>query len=910
MSSFKEVNAVRYWTYKILPLVYDDSLSYYEVLGKVTKALNELIENNNSLTDYINELILEYINSGEISEVVSDIIGNFILNVKSPPSGVVPAVGDGSVDDTEAFQGCIDWAYKHGGGSVFVPAGKYLVQPLQMRDNVSLFGFDRYTCVMVLKGGADNAMLWDADPGVTGISVCNLTLDGNVAIQVNNINVIELTTKDCLFQNLVLTDGYKLMQLYGRGGHVQIDNVVFDYSVINSLELLHSEYGTLYQVSNVVFNNISELKGEQAINIMCDNVIIDNAHVMASVPVGLRISSNNCRFTGVIQNATVDYENTGNMNTIIINGKSVTENIEGDYNYTGNNHTMVLTGDKVVRGTNGTEVFTGDKTTEVNNYTETITKKKITNAKDYEETTRNKVVKSGSVAEEITGAKTVNANSVTEKITGTKTVNTSSVTEEITGAKTVNADSVTEEITGAKTVNANRVAFNVNDFNMNTVNPVGYKAPQIINDYFSFVPFQNEGQIYQVLVKNGDLDEIGSLYRNVTKLGVVSDGVTDNGEAFNTIATNEKYLYFPAGTYVFDTDVNLEGVSVILHPDAIIKSSVSWGLIDCYICGGQFVASKTAISCTSGRNHITRVKFSITGRMEVGVTVWNGVNEIDNCHFNGNSVAQFGVWSDPDPNPAILYVHNCTFENFWLNAIFSSAVSCVISANYFRKCHIQVEPNGGGMIDIVGKNTQGIAVIMGNTLVEPGGSNCSGIESEHSATVLIIGNNINTLGGLYCIACQGSVMHVENNKLHGETAIWTNSAGNISTKNNWYSANQNIVVNNPYMDGVFIEDRYTAPLLVRGGDYLPVLTIIGENTYLDSATLGAAEHLRYTFDGNVAMRIVVDDTVVYEFMVISATSTIVPIVGTFHDFSVSVRGDTIDLFNGNNAHKFVVYRIS
>lgn len=34
----------RYWCYKVLPLVYDDSLSYYEVLCKVVKYINDLIE--------------------------------------------------------------------------------------------------------------------------------------------------------------------------------------------------------------------------------------------------------------------------------------------------------------------------------------------------------------------------------------------------------------------------------------------------------------------------------------------------------------------------------------------------------------------------------------------------------------------------------------------------------------------------------------------------------------------------------------------------------------------------------------------------------------------------------------------------------------------------------------------------
>ena len=296
--------------------------------------------------------------------------------------------------------------------------------------------------------------------------------------------------------------------------------------------------------------------------------------------------------------------------------------------------------------------------------------------------------------------------------------------------------------------------------------------------------------------------------------------------------------------------------------------------------------------------------------MQIGVAAYDGVVEIDNCHFNGNSVAQFAIWSDPDPNNTILYVHNCTFEYFWLNAIFSSAISCIISANYFRKCHIQVKPNGGGFIDIVGKNTQGMTVIMGNTIVEAGSSVCSGIETEHSANVVVIGNNIDITDGLYCIACQTSNMHIEHNKFVGNTAIWTNNAGNISTKNNWYVTTKNIIVGNPYMSGVFIESKYTAPLLVRGDGYMPVMTVIGHSPYLDSVTLGATEHLRYTFNCDVTLRIVVDDTTVYEVMVIKDTNAVISIVGTIEDFALNVSNGIIDLFNGNNQHKFTVYRVS
>lgn len=41
----------RFWCYKVLPLVYDDSLSYYEILCKVVKYINGLIDQDKVLGD-------------------------------------------------------------------------------------------------------------------------------------------------------------------------------------------------------------------------------------------------------------------------------------------------------------------------------------------------------------------------------------------------------------------------------------------------------------------------------------------------------------------------------------------------------------------------------------------------------------------------------------------------------------------------------------------------------------------------------------------------------------------------------------------------------------------------------------------------------------------------------------------
>ena len=105
---FTDVETLRYCTLKVLPLVYDDALSYAEVQGKIVKKLNEVIKNNNELPDYIRELIKTYISSGEIDNIIAEILSDYMLSVKNPPENLKPAVGDGSADDTEAIQGCLD----------------------------------------------------------------------------------------------------------------------------------------------------------------------------------------------------------------------------------------------------------------------------------------------------------------------------------------------------------------------------------------------------------------------------------------------------------------------------------------------------------------------------------------------------------------------------------------------------------------------------------------------------------------------------------------------------------------------------------------------------------------------------------------------------------------------------------
>lgn len=78
-------NALNFWCHKILPLVYDDSLSYYETVCKVVHKLNELAESvndvyeicasfDNKLSESVSKILDEMIKSGEFAGIVNETV--------------------------------------------------------------------------------------------------------------------------------------------------------------------------------------------------------------------------------------------------------------------------------------------------------------------------------------------------------------------------------------------------------------------------------------------------------------------------------------------------------------------------------------------------------------------------------------------------------------------------------------------------------------------------------------------------------------------------------------------------------------------------------------------------------------------------------------------------------------------
>lgn len=72
-ANYRDLTEFRFWCFKVLPLVYDDELSYYEVICKCVDYINNLIKNDKAISNDVEKLkqemkkVQEWINNYDTS---------------------------------------------------------------------------------------------------------------------------------------------------------------------------------------------------------------------------------------------------------------------------------------------------------------------------------------------------------------------------------------------------------------------------------------------------------------------------------------------------------------------------------------------------------------------------------------------------------------------------------------------------------------------------------------------------------------------------------------------------------------------------------------------------------------------------------------------------------------------------
>lgn len=75
---YRNLTEFRFWCFKVLPLVYDDELSYYEVICKCVDYINNLIENDKAISNDVEKLKQEL---KQVQEWINNYDTNFAESI-------------------------------------------------------------------------------------------------------------------------------------------------------------------------------------------------------------------------------------------------------------------------------------------------------------------------------------------------------------------------------------------------------------------------------------------------------------------------------------------------------------------------------------------------------------------------------------------------------------------------------------------------------------------------------------------------------------------------------------------------------------------------------------------------------------------------------------------------------------
>ena len=874
IGSFTEVKPLYYWVQHILPLVYDDSLSYMELLGKVTKILNELVENNNLLPDYIMQLIKEYISSGEIEKVLSEVLANYMLNVKFPPKGLTPAVGDGSADDTEAIQGCIDYAYQNGGMAVYFPSGAYLTQPLTLNEKVTLFGQDRYTTRIVMKGGATKPLFTGT---VDEMSLTGLGFDGNMDIQVNNVNLFTITVNSAIITNCLLTDGYDLLNITVNN-ELQLDNILFRHAVENALVVGGAGY---VQGDNLIFKSLSTLIGKNYIVLNTNKSILEEVKCFGAAPNGVLIGGNSNVVNMWCEACQTPYVDNGTNNTIHVYGASEDEKFTGDVTqYIGGflNQTVVatkkLTARNVIDTAGGTrqESTTGDKTETVNGNdtetvggdkketvrgsksvmitrsldenietnkisavkgtnTETITGLSTENANggkvlvstDYNENVINKNITAAKIEETLTGNKTVTAANITENVSGDKTVNAGDVTETLTGNKTVTSANTTENVSGDKTVNAGDITETSKNRTMAIEENYTLSAKGIEVNSIDIGSIINYNYKHYLIATEPDLT---SVFNNVTD---------------STLILLSPDVVYTVGTCTINSsNVCIMGASNVKK--AVIKLTGNISVLG--IESGVFKDGFSIINVELNGNN-RAFDFIIKFRNRTVISSCNFINFNHCLHIEQSNIisidrslfrySNYGLYA---PKSAVgesysneILVVDSSFNDNYNTCCFAYGGSSG-TKHTFRNCTFEIAQ---GESDIYKFDYENVTLVLDGAYIEDNyyTVRTNGIYVHNGATLWFVNSNVNNI--LQVIKCTDSYAHVYNNKIINCTRVAeiTNGGPYTFHSNGNYFYGMEV----PYLNHSDFNN-------IIGSSYLPN---IGTNIPIYKTTIGESKQQIFTY---------------------------------------------------------------
>jgi hypothetical protein len=263
---------------KIIPAVYTDDMSYYELLNKVLEKLDEVISETNDYFDkdlsvYVGEIISEWYDNGKLATIINDEIftgkadrvdldtltsrfdtfSRSVKNILMPPYSAAAGTDIGAALN----QAVLD-LISLGGGIVYIPPGDYIVDgSVELASNIAVMG-DNGT-ILRKTAAATEGYLFTVGrtrgvPGYGGggrnIRIENIEFHGYApsktdyrAIALSFNHAADLCIKNCRFFNCITQD--HAIDLAGCN-NVLIENCSFE----GSYQIVGREYNEAIQIDS------------------------------------------------------------------------------------------------------------------------------------------------------------------------------------------------------------------------------------------------------------------------------------------------------------------------------------------------------------------------------------------------------------------------------------------------------------------------------------------------------------------------------------------------------------------------------------------------------------------------------------------------------------------------------------
>lgn len=294
--NYSDLKPFEFWCQKVLPLAYDDSLSYYELLCKVIDYLNKTITDVTYLHDefvklkdfvdnYFKNLDVQQEINKKLDEMATD--GTLTAILWGKIGIIIPfyfgAKGDGITDDSEAIQKCFDYCENNPNHIIELGGLKYRITKTinvgriwntTIQNGNLLADNEAMECILQFPKTDFDTPLPNTDiTVVNNIKINNVVFDCNSKCGgVNLYGFLKFYTNNCYFLN---HKNYGLSTNRADAHELTIDKCFFDdIAPLNSVAIL------INNSDNYILNSI--IKGG-SIGIKIANSqhfnYIDNIHI-------------------------------------------------------------------------------------------------------------------------------------------------------------------------------------------------------------------------------------------------------------------------------------------------------------------------------------------------------------------------------------------------------------------------------------------------------------------------------------------------------------------------------------------------------------------------------------------------------------------------------------------------------